>query len=504
MNSKIKGLMLSVMALSAVTFSSCDDILETKNFTDISPSNFYNSESDIDAALTGIYLPCTTNWGYSDGGTGGWYNALFNSDMGAYLPAGMLSTDIMRPYSDGNNYEEFTVGPANTGALTNTYNVLRFIARATDVIDNIENSSVTESVRNKYAAEARTLRAYYLFVMLDWFGPVNAKLDPATLSSNTIEPRPDEATYVNYILNDLQIAIDCEDFPTKYNSDADNWGRMSKAIAYTIRLKLYMHQKEWAKAKADAETIMGLGYSLLPNYEDIFNGSATAENIWSIPSNTASDNYYITEILPSDFMKGYYPDGTTYIRGTEASHLSGWAAYCMRWEFFDTFEANDVRRNLIITEYDNNDGNHQTRQTMKGAIPIKFTNSQFYNYGIQKEQPIYRYADVLLCYAEAENELNGPTGTAVAAVKQVTDRAGVTIPASATANKDAFRDYILLERGHELYCEGHRRQDLIRNGSYISGAQARGFNAKSYQVLYPIPQDAIIEAGGILVQNEGY
>ena len=141
---------------------------------------------------------------------------------------------------------------------------------------------------------------------------------------------------------------------------------------------------------------------------------------------------------------------------------------------------------------------------MVGAIPIKFTDTQFANYGIQKAQPVIRYAEVLLSYAEAENEINGPTTSAVDAVKLITDRAGVTIPASATSTKEAFRTYLLEERGRELFCEGQRRQDLIRHGVYISRARARGNNAQDYQVLFPIPQVAITEAGGILEQNLGY
>ena len=141
---------------------------------------------------------------------------------------------------------------------------------------------------------------------------------------------------------------------------------------------------------------------------------------------------------------------------------------------------------------------------MVGAIPIKYMNTQFANWGTQTAQPILRYAEVLLSYAEAENELNGPSAEAVKALKMVTDRAGVEIPSSATASKEAFRNYLLLERGHELFCEGVRRQDLIRHGVYIKLARERGNNAQDYQVLFPIPQFAITESNNILEQNPGY
>lgn len=493
------------IALIGTTLSSCDDLLETKNFSDMAPANFFKTESDMAAAVTGIYLPCTTNWGYSDGGTGKWYNALFNADINAYYPAGMVTTDETRHYSS-NVFDEFNVGPSTGGALTNTYNVIRFIARATDVISQIEKSSgATENIRNRFIAETKTLRAFYMYTLLDWYGPLNVKLDPETLMDNTILPRPSESEYVGYIEKDLEEAIATSSFPDKYHGDATNWGRMSKSIAYGIRMKLYMHQKNWTKAKEDAGKLMAMGFSLLDNYEDVFNKSQTTENIWSIPSNTASDNYYVTEVLPSDFKRGYNNLGASYIRGNDATFFAGWQVFCMRWDFYDTFEDNDARKKTILCEYDTPGGVRKDRNSgMVGALPIKYTDTQFGHWGIQKEHPAIRYAEVLLSYAEAENELNGPSSSALAAVKQVTDRAGVVIPSTATTGKDAFRNYLLEERGRELYCEGQRRQDLIRHGVYISRAQARGNNARDYQVLFPIPQTVITEGAGVVKQNDGY
>lgn len=443
--------------------TSCEDVLETKNFTDMSPSNFFKSEGDIDAAVTGLYIPCTTNWGYSDGGTGKWYVSIFNADLRAYYPSSLVCTDEYRPYSTY-AFDEFTLGPSEGATLPSTYNIIRFVARATDVINQISNSNgATENIRNRYIAETKVLRAFYMFTLYDWFGPVNVKLDPATLMDNTIMPRPSKEEYIGYMERDLNEAIESSALPEKYNGDQANWGRMSKSVAYALLMKIYMQEKQWEKAKAAAEKVMDMGYSIIPSYEDLFNIDCTAEHIWSIPSNTASDNYYLTEVLPGDFKKGFNHLGASYIRGNDNSYLGGWQAYCMRWEFYDTA-----------------------------------------NYGIQKAQPIIRYAEVLLSYAEAVNELEGPVAKAVSAVKQITDRAGVTIPAEATVGKDSFRSYLLAERGRELFGEGQRRQDLIRHGEFIKRARERGNNAKDYQVLFPLPQAVITEAAGVITQNPGY
>ena len=117
-----------------------------------------------------------------------------------------------------------------------------------------------------------------------------------------------------------------------------------------------------------------------------------------------------------------------------------------------------------------------------------------------------RYADVILSLAEIENELNGPTDKALGYLKQITDRSGVThtIPADIRTSKDKFKEFLLAERGRELYFEGWRRQDMIRFGKYIEYGLSKGYPAKDYMTLFPIPPKVIIESGGIVKNNPGY
>ena len=108
--------------------------------------------------------------------------------------------------------------------------------------------------------------------------------------------------------------------------------------------------------------------------------------------------------------------------------------------------------------------------------------------------------------AEIENELNGPTNKALDYLKQITDRAGVThsIPTDIQSSKEKFKEFLLAERGRELYFEGWRRQDMIRFDKYIEYGLSKGFPAKDHMVLFPIPPQVIIESGGIVEQNPGY
>ncbi len=114
------------------------------------------------------------------------------------------------------------------------------------------------------------------------------------------------------------------------------------------------------------------------------------------------------------------------------------------------------------------------------------------------DDPIIRYADILLSRAEALNKMNSPSQETVNLVNAVQRKAGATeATLSEFSTTEEFRDIVLLERIKEFYLESKRRGDLIRHNRFISGAIARGKNAKDYQVRFPIPQ-AEIDANPML------
>ena len=122
------------------------------------------------------------------------------------------------------------------------------------------------------------------------------------------------------------------------------------------------------------------------------------------------------------------------------------------------------------------------------------------------DEPVIRYAEVLLNRSDALNEINALNQESVDLLNQIRTRAGVAeYKLSDFHSKDAFRDSILNERGWEFVAEGKRRMDLIRQGQLISRAQARGgaSDAKDYMTRYPIPQDEI-DANPNMEQNQRY
>jgi hypothetical protein len=328
---------------------------------------------------------------------------------------------------------------------------------------------------------------------------VNVKTDYATLTDTSATPRPDQATYIAQIEKDLSEAI--PDLKDKYNADAANWGRVSKGLARMLQLKLYMHTKQWAKAETSARELMNMGYSLLtgPNgYRDVFRNKANAELIYAVPANAASANWWSQEVFPQDFKSA--PDFGIPDRA------SGWLTQYMPWAYYDKYDAADIRRNTTTLDHYTNTSNvvKNRGNGMKGAIPLKYTLIPLPGDAQPVDVVVFRYAEVLLSLAEALNEKNGgPTAEAYQLVNQVRARAGVSDFSGMTQAQ--FRQALLDERGREFYGEGQRRQDLIRNGTYITNAVARGkVNAQAHMVLYPIPGAVIIQGRGVIVQNPGY
>ncbi|SKC88526.1 RagB/SusD family nutrient uptake outer membrane protein [Ohtaekwangia koreensis] len=482
---------LVVMAVLLIPLASCDDALETKVYTQVSPENFFKTEADFNVAVVALYSPFSTNWGMADPGDNTWYNSLYNADNKTYLMRSILTTDEMLNGWDP-NLENFTFGPSTwSGGNETVYYKIRFVARATDVINKISNATdVSESIRNKYVAEAKVLRAWLMYILYDFFGPVNVKLDPATLNDTEILPRLSDEVYTAQMETDLTEAIPF--LAEKYNGNTTEWGRVSQGVARMVLLKLYMHTKQWSKAEAIGKEILSMGYALEDNYADVFTKKGNNELIYAVPSSDATPNYYIQEVLPSDFRQA----------GNITRKAGGWSGYNMPWSFYDKFEADDERKTAIIDAYTADWGEVDRTDTWwKGPLPLKYTSFTGDGPGYAIDMVVFRLAEVYLSVAEAINEQRGPA-EAYTYVNEVRRRSGVADFEDMT--EDEFRDAILDERGRELFAEGVRRQDLIRHGKFISGAIARGKDAKPHQVLFPIPSAVIIEGRGIIEQNDGY
>jgi starch-binding outer membrane protein, SusD/RagB family len=506
-NFKPNPLLLSLAVVVLFIGSGCKKQLDTVVYSQLTPQNFYQSDADANAALITIYVPFTSNWGNVDPGSGTWYAGLYNADIKTYLSKSLIGTDeIFNVGTDVNtsNLFNFSWGPStwtlSSGNEAN-YPKITYVAKATEVIDAIgKSTAVSAASKAKYIAEAKALRAWLMYVLFDFYGPVNVKTDPATLADTSETPRPSSTDYVAQMVKDINDAL--PNLAPSYNNNPSNWGRISQGVANMLLLKIYMHIRQWALAEAAAKTIVNTqNYSLLtgPNgYLNVFSTSANKEIIYAVPANSASPNFWSQEVFPQDFQAA--PDAYVPITNRPV----GWLTQYMPWAYYDKYEAGDIRRNTTTLDHYTNTSNAVVTRAsgMPGAIPLKYTLLNSPNPSQAVDVVVFRYAEVLLSLAEAINEQRGPS-EAYQYVNLVRERAGVSDFSGMT--QTSMRQALLDERGRELYAEGVRRQDLIRNGSYISSAIARGkSNAAAKDTLFPIPYSVVLQGRGIIAQNPGY
>jgi pentatricopeptide repeat protein len=461
------------------------------------PENFFKNENDARAAVTAIYNPMHTSWG-----------GMFSAQVESPYNTSNLCTDDMGLIQTYPEMIEKFLWTSTTGAVSDFYaSYIKHVSRATLLMDDLKNTPMDEKKRDEFIGEVKCARAQYMFLLYDFYGTAGVVLDPEILRNPEQEvflERYPKDEFVSLIEKDLKEAA--EVLPVTY--DAANWGRFTKGAAYAILVKLYMQEKRWREAETICREIMKLGYELEPNYSSVFavDNENSKEIIWAVPCLAAggNGNLWMTETVVPD-----YPLKNTRIQR--------WYVMNTPWRFYDKYEKGDSRLELLVGEFTYiPDGEtepilatrYNYQYLAKGALVLKYPEDPQQTESTSgNDMVIYRYADVLLELAEVINEQNGPMQEAIGYVEQIRSRAGLpnSIPASATASKEAFRDYILEESGKELFCEGHRRRNLIRHGKFISTAHEDGYTAaQPHMVLFPLPQNILDESKGKIKQNPGY
>jgi len=365
----------------------------------------------------------------------------------------------------------------------------RAIRNANLLLENIERGEYDASRKAIYTAEARFMRALAYHKLYGWFGPVPLR----TSSDDPLElGRATEAAMQDFIESELRLVTETLPLP----GEEANYGRPNRGAAFALLCKFYLNTKQWEKAVAAADDVIALGkYELYPDYEQLFTvqNEQNSEFILVYPQSPQDGgNEYINGALPPGFQQS--PEmGLVFQSGWQ-----NWAAqYRLYDSFYNSFDDNDVRRNLIMTSYVNGAGATISLLNDNNTRSIKFRpdpNAIVNDHG--NDLPEIRYADILLSKSEALAEIQWPSQEAVDLVNEVRARAGlIGDDAIALADFDdlqAFRDHLLNERAWEFYAEsGIRREDLIRFGKFVSSAHERGkTNANETHIRFPIPQAA--------------
>ncbi|AOW10397.1 RagB/SusD family nutrient uptake outer membrane protein [Flavobacterium gilvum] len=493
-----------ILGLIAMSTSSCESFLDEKPIDKVGLEQYYTDEAGLTQVLAGVY-----------------------DILGSSNVYGNLINTTYEVQSDESFYGRNTA----TGLVVNLYNftdpnianywtdLYKGIERANDLIANINVATIDETKRQQILGEAKFLRGYYYFLLVTHFGDVPLRLTPTTSPVGISMARTPKAQVYEQILNDMKEA----EGKVATSSAIGFPGRVSKTVVDGIlaRVCLYMagyplndtskyaESLVWSKKVIDSgEHALNVTFDTNPAFNS-FNQTiptvpANSNNAYrQIFINPALDKYDTKECMWEVEFKGNRADGYFELGGlgsqigitftpANGSPLMNTIGYCYGFvkathRLFNSYDAagRDLRRDWNLATYTwaiNNTTNVATKTAIGKnvqygrdaakwkreyeAINPKDKNQSGINF------PVLRYADVLLMYAEAQNQVNnGPTATALEYVNQVRRR-GYGLPIGTPSlvadlpsglSKAAFQQQAIEdERMRELCFEGLRRLDLIR------------------------------------------
>lgn len=484
-----KIVIITVISLLACFIQGCD-----KNFLDrdpldkLSSNQFWETKQDFDMALTAIY--------------GNLQTPMFS----AGTPDWDLITDNGYGQHNSNGSQAIVRGDifsSSDGYIRDVYkNCYAGIARVNIFLSklaNYEGSAIDATAKKIYVGEASFMRAYYYYLLYTCYGDVPLVKEPLTLE-NQMQPKVPATEVLDFILNEVDEAI--ANLPNSLYKDAKGHLVKSSAQALKLRILLFIAYGQNGnvdleiikQAKNVATEIMQAGYQLSPQFESIFRSTTQEGN---------------PEIIFS--VKFLAPDNATSMD----QWYGDWLVASPLKSFYDAFEANDKRRDqtVFVGQVDFNGNIHKPSNNVPTGYGLKkFLSPDLipYGYSTQSEQDwvMFRYAEVLLSFAEAENELSGPTIAVHDVINSLRLRSGLG-NLSKTLTTDEMRIAIRKERRMELAFEGFRYFDLKRwhiaeevLNNVKDGILTYKFEDKFYK--WPLPQTEIDRSHGVLIQNPSY
>jgi hypothetical protein len=484
---------VSFCIISFFALTSCEKFLTENLKGDFSSDTFYQNDIQAIQALTGTY------------------NAIAFSrfDNAIWVFGDVASDDAVKGGNPGDQAEityidEFTANASN-GIISNYWTfAYEAIARANNVIANVPTVPMDEALKSRIIGEAKFIRAYSYFNLVNVFGKVPLKLLPQTTQAAINVPLSEMPAIYLQIEQDLSDAVDV--LPVSYTS-AD-MGRVTRGAALAMLGKVSLYQQKWSVAIGYFQQMEALGiYRLLSNYADNFKLAYenSTESVFEIQHLTGK-NPFTGNALNQWFAPasegGYYFNAPTQSL-VDAFEKSATDEVDPRldasigrdgqpWLNGDVFSADWSPATGYLTK------KHQ-QPLSEVSSSLKGDGDLNYIY--------MRYADVLLMKAEAFNE-NNNADSAKANLNKVRQRARASFngipPADlladiTTSDQNQLRTAIQKERRVELAQEFHRYFDLMRWGKAVAeAALGSDFNYETKR-YFPIPQ-AEIDANQALTQ----
>lgn len=471
----MKKYIIGILCAALAVFSACSEShLDIQNENTLSTGVFWQTEDDIEAGLIAVYSMFYRQ--------GTWTRNIYSQMQGmaddGVSYAGWTELNEWTKFK----YTNYNFAEVNGKMWREHYTT---IYRANQVLAHIDEVEFEDAAHKEdLRAQTLWLRSFYYFYMTALWDNMPLLLEVSSAADQPANSSP-EAVFAQLEI-DLRTAI--EALPE--TRDAENTARPTKGAAYALLAKVYMQWHKWAEAKECLEWIIeGKGksmYDLMPDYGANFSNKTenNRESIYEI-------HFSLTHYVGFDQTDNYLDPNAqlgTQIEEVQSPKDIGWNNVEARRWLVDYYK----REMTVAGEYDPRLYYTLWYDSVESDFPNK--SHDIYGAGWKSEwgsrvwikkystdvRPLYywndnnfrvlRLADMLLLYAEAENELNGPTDKAISALNRVRNRAGLadiqnsSYYTGATATKDSFREQIKIERGLELSLECVRWIDLKRWG----------------------------------------
>ncbi len=484
------------------TVSCKKDFLDKTDPTRVSTNLFYKDAKQVQQAVDGVYGNLQSIVG------GQW---LYNE-----LPSDNTTIDFnpgdrgQAPAIEAFEYFTWNSGTGNLNGMYRSY--YNAIYNTNSTLAKMQGAGLSDSLNGIYAGQLKFIRGYMYFQLTQYFGDVVLITEPLNNPADAYAylREPQEKVYAQ-IETDLKEAAAA--LPPSYPSSGT--GRVTKGAALALLGKVYLTKKQYTEAVTTLNQVLPLGYSLVPNYADVFdplkkNGP---ESLFEIQYQGGND---LGEW--SGFIYTFAPRlSAGAVTGWSQSNPGGWNIPTK--DFIAAYEAGDLRKEASV-------GLDFKSPITGDTVPyIKKYDHPHTIYGRTDDNwPVLRYADVLLMLAEAINEQSGPNSDAYTYFNQVRSRAGLA-PLTGLGQQ-AFRERVAQERRVELAFENWRWFDLKRTKTpqelttFLNAYGAREKAAPTvkrqgipyssvdyvfepFEALYPLPNNEQL-INNKLTQNQGY
>ena len=458
---------LVLASLATLLMTSCGD-----SFFDLEPASsvtidkVYKTASDYNVAVIGCYAKLQSQ-------------VNFYTECCEYRSDNLSLGAPTAGTQDRYDIDHFTEKPSN-GILSSYWaNFNNNVYRCNLLLDQIDGANFAENLKKQYKGEAMFIRALNYFNMYRIWGGVPATKHVVSAAEALKVARYSDEQMFDLIAGDLKEIVDNNYLPETYSS-AD-MGRATSGAAKALLGKVYLTFHKWTEAKDILSQLIGK-YQLVSPIAQVFD----------------VDNKNNNEIIFAvHFNKEIEGEGHSYWYNlTNASDDTNQTS-----SLLNTFPTGDARKDLITYV--------QVEKNVRLMNKFYDTKSPTFK-TVGNDQILLRYADVLLMYAEALNEIQYDASEGSLALKYlnaVRQRAGISnLTVKQLPTQEKFRKGILIERQREFPYEGQRWFDLVRMGFAKSVMAENGVEIKDYQLLFPIPQQEIEKVGdkSILWQNPGY